>query len=351
METFERNGYTIAKFDDGNVAIKTPDEKYFAALPADFVDTTLVKHFEEMYQCPLQTILKLADCVQYHPDLLYAFRETIMKHFVPRVLAPIQHIHHNRLAVKSLNFWNPLTPWENTQTQFSRVCIDPQSARVFGDMLKYKSTPMDGNNIVAKYKKFVPEIKAALEDGNPLVFANAWDSLTFTADSEMTVTKTFLPRPVAEVGEEKNTAYRLLCEYNEEEAPWAKSIMYAMAVYVFSDFCFDPRGEQEAFYEIAGEQAEAYLQGMWDHHLVNKDRFKEYEAENKYTNQNDVAFDYATPTVAKSAQDFTLTVELEEFKYPAQRQAEAEKKAAKEAAKAAATDPEAVMVGGSPAPE
>lgn len=334
VETIERHGYTIATFDDGNVAIKTPNGKYFDALGADFCDTTLREHFESQYKTPLQTIVKLADCVD-HPNLIQDFRETIMKHFVPRVLAPIQHIHHNRLAIKSKNFWNPLTPWDNPQTQFSRVCLDPASYKVFGNWLKYKSDSEHGNRVCVKWKKFVPEIEAALADGHPLVFANAWDSMTFTVDGPRTQKKTFMPRKVPQLNVGQSTAYRLMCQYNEEQAPWDRPIMYAAAVYVFSEFCYDPIGEQEAFYEIAGEEASTYLQGMWDHHIVDKDRFKNYEAENKYTNQNEVSFDYSNPTVADLSSDFTLLVEIGEFKYPEQREAEAKKKALKEAEKAA----------------
>jgi len=333
-ETIELdNGFVVAKFEGGNVAIKTPDGLYFSNTELGFEDTTLEEYYDQCFEHPLYSMVQLAYACQYHASLLNRLRVIALKYFTSRILTPVMHIHHNKLQGK-FTHWNPLQSWDDPATQFSRVCLDPQSFKNYGTLLKF-SQQAEGNGIVlAKYKKDILTIKGMLEEGIPLSFGNAYDNLTFMDYSEPVKSKVFLPKVVPPAESEESVPFRFIAEFNDENAPWAQPFLYSCAAYVYSRFCRNPTLERQAFKDIVGEQYEHYMQAVHDHHHVPKDRFKKYHEGNKFTKINEPSYDFVYPTLAKTPKQFSLTVELDQFDPPAKREEKAAKKAERERLKA-----------------
>jgi len=328
-EVFEvQGGYKIAKFkvdEEIVVAIKTPDGIYIVSKSHQgtfaFPVTTIDEYFALQYIAPLTAIVSLSYAVQYHEDLLNEFRVTILKHFVPTVLSPVQHLYHNSVQSSRIGNWNPLLSHSNKETQFSRVCIEPSSYDKYWKNLAYR-VEADADFIVMrvkpKFKKDTRALRVGIEEENhPLIFASAYDSVVINSVSP--VEKIFYSPKIANPKHDESVPFRLLAEYADISAPWLEPFMLSCCVYVHGRFCRDKELELEAFKLLAGGEYSHYMRLMYDHKNVVKSRFKDYKAGNKYGSTNPEAFDFAYPVVAKQLRPVKLIVECQEAKWPEKR--------------------------------
>ncbi len=335
MKPFEtldtRGGYRVAKFshpEDSSqtlVAIKSPDRVFIATEEAaehfSFATITVDEYYMSEYKAPLAKLVDLAYSVQYDEGLLNDFRVCLLKHFVPMVLSPCQHIHHNSLQSKRIGLYNPLSPWETPEFQYSRVAMEPQCQETFGTRLSFRQETDDKGGVIlrvkAKFKRDLAAMQEAFDEGETLVFSNKWDSLSL--NSLDSAEKVFSNHELPETVEPESVPGRLIGEINDHESPWFMQFLLASAAYVHSRFCHDVEKELEAFKELCGGNLPYVMQATFDQKHVRPDRFKLYEAENDRTNLNAVAYDFAYPTIADQARSVKLIVELGEIKWPEKR--------------------------------